>query len=274
MDLVADVSDEEIRSLTNSILVRYGLDFTCYEPKSLKRRIVRILNLFNLTSVHELWVKFLRDQNFVHTFMNELSVGMTSMFRDPILWKSLKRIVNHYQKNQTIKIWHSGCSTGEEVFSMGILLRELKMQEKSTAYCTDINLVAMDEAQQGVYHKIKMIENERNYKEYNIYGDFSKYYQAQSTTVQMDISLINHATFAYQNLITDTFSSGFDIIFCRNVMIYFDNAAKTKLLDKFYKALNPGGLFIIGFFDTMGYLMDDRHFKMIDEQAKIFQKIN
>lgn len=273
MELVADVSDEEVKSLTNSILVRYGIDFTCYEPKSLKRRIVRIINLFNLTSVHELWVKFLRDQQFIHTFMNEISVGMTSMFRDPVLWSSLKRLLAKYEKGPSLKIWHSGCSTGEEVFSMGILLRELRLQELTAAYCTDINIAAMDEAQRGVYHKIKMIENERNYKEYNLYGDFAKYYVPVGVNVQMDISLINHATFAYQNLITDNFPSGFDIIFCRNVMIYFDNLAKMKLLEKFYTALNPGGLFIIGFFDTMGHLMDDRHFKLIDERAKIFQKV-
>jgi chemotaxis protein methyltransferase CheR len=88
------VSDEEIASLTQSILTRYGIDFTCYEPKSLKRRIIRVLNLFELTSAHDLWVKFLRDPTFIKTFMNEISVGMTSMFRDPILWKNLKKRLN------------------------------------------------------------------------------------------------------------------------------------------------------------------------------------
>src|SRR5882757_8815531 len=91
MQLIQDVSEEEMNSLTQSILIRYGIDFTCYEPKSLRRRIIRVMNLFNVPTIHELWVKFLGDPQFIHVFMNEISVGMTSMFRDPVLWKSLKR---------------------------------------------------------------------------------------------------------------------------------------------------------------------------------------
>ncbi len=273
MGLIVDVTDEELTSLTQSILTRYGIDFTCYEPKSLKRRIIRALNFFNFSSIHDLWVKLLSDAKFIHTLMNEISVGMTSMFRDPVLWKNLKRRVHAtYKSKSSLSIWHSGCSTGEEVYTMGILLKELQMHEMATAHCTDINLAAIEEAKSGIYHKIKMIENEANFKQYNTYGDFSKYYQADHKHAHMNLDLINHAHFAYHNLITDPFPKGFDIIFCRNVMIYFDTTAKLKLLEKFYQALNPGGYFIIGFFDTMGYLMDNKQFELIDEEAKIFQK--
>jgi chemotaxis protein methyltransferase CheR len=274
MPLIHDVTEEELNSLTQSILTRYGIDFTCYEPKSLKRRIIRILNLFNLGSVHDLWVKFLRDSTFIRTFMNEISVGMTSMFRDPILWKSLKRRLNaEFHMRSSISIWHAGCSTGEEVYSMGIVLRETNLHEKATAYCSDFNEAALREAQEGVYHKIKMIENESGYREYNAFSDFSKYYESNGKSAQMDLNLIKHAKFEYHNLITDAYPQGFDLIFCRNVMIYFDNAAKLKLLEKFHHSLNPGGYFIIGFFDTMGHLMDNDKFKLVDETSKIFQKI-
>lgn len=270
---VPEVSDEEVASLTQSIRTRYGIDFTCYEPKSLKRRIIRILGILELSSIHDLWIKFLREQNFIQRFMNEISVGMTSMFRDPVLWKGLKtRMVESGADRPELNIWHSGCSTGEEVYSMSIMLRELNIHHKAKALCTDINQAAIDEARSGVYHKIKMIENEANYKQYNTTGDFTQYYKSDGMHVNMDLSLLNHAKFTYHNLITDNFPQSLDIIFCRNVMIYFDTSAKQKLLTKFYSALKPGGYFVIGFFDTLGSLVDNDQFSMVDPQAKIFQK--
>jgi chemotaxis protein methyltransferase CheR len=205
--------------------------------------------------------------------MNEVSVGMTSMFRDPILWKNLKQLLPEkcIQAN-AISIWHAGCSTGEEVYSLGILLEETELKGKARALATDFNRNAIQEATDGVYHKIKMIENQTNYREFNPISDFTKYYSSDGKSAKMNPQLIEHVTFEYQNLITDPFPSGFDIIFCRNVMIYFDSIAKKKVLSKFYESLNPGGYFIIGFFDTMGYLMDNDKFKLVNEQAKIFQR--
>lgn len=267
------VTEEELNSLTSSILTRYGIDFTCYEPKSLRRRILRVLNHLGLSTIHELWLRFLKDPEFVHLFMNEISVGMTSMFRDPVLWKNLKsRVPADYGKKSELSVWHAGCSTGEEVYSMGILLRELKLQDKTKALATDFNKNAIEEAKKGVYHKIKMIENENNYKVISPLHDFTQYFTKEGMYDTMDPLLIKHTTFKYHNLITDTFPQGFDIIFCRNVMIYFDTIAKTKLLEKFHSALNPGGIFIIGFFDTMMLLMDNKKFALVDEEAKIFRK--
>lgn len=267
------VTEEEMNALTQSILTRYGIDFTCYEPKSLRRRIIRVLNHLNLLSIHDLWLRFLRDPEFVHVFMNEISVGMTSMFRDPLLWRKLKRRVpSDYSQKEELTIWHAGCSTGEEVYSMGILLREVNLQHKAKALATDFNKNAIEDAKKGVYHKIKMIENENNYREVSPLHDFSQYYKKEGMYDTMDPALIGHTSFQYHNLITDTFPKGFDIIFCRNVMIYFDTIAKTKLLDRFYEALNPGGIFIIGFFDTMMLLMDNKKFELVDEGAKIFRK--
>ncbi len=271
-----DVTDFELQSLTQSILTRYGIDFTCYEPKSLKRRIIRVINNFELESVHNLWVKFLRDPKFVFTFMNEISVGMTSMFRDPILWKNIKSLLrNEFNQKANIDIWHAGCSTGEEVFTMGIVLKEVNLIHKVKAVATDFNQDAIATAQSGIYHKIKMIENENNYKQFNAFSDFAQYYTRESSDCKMDLSLTSHSKYSYQNLITDLPPSPgmFDIIFCRNVMIYFDSKAKENLLEKFYNALKPKGLFIIGFFDTMGHLNDSNKFNLINEEAKIFRKL-
>ena len=270
---VVDVTDAEVQSICQSILTRYGIDFICYEPKSLKRRIIRVINNQDLSSIHDLWVKFLRDPTFVYTFMNEISVGMTSMFRDPMLWKNLKkRMERDYLANPLFNIWHVGCSTGEEVFSMSILLKESNMLQMANAVATDFNQDAIAIARQGVYPKIGMIENENNYKNYNPLSGFDRYYKKDDNECAMDLGLINHVTFSYQNLITDPvhIPGLFDIIFCRNVMIYFDTKAKEELLAKFYNALKPGGYFMIGFFDTMNYLINNDRFELVDDQAKIF----
>jgi chemotaxis protein methyltransferase CheR len=274
MTWVREVTEEEMNSLTQSILTRYGIDFTCYEPKSLRRRIVRVMNLFNLASIHDLWVKFLHDSQFIQLFMNEVSVGMTSMFRDPTFWSSLKkRMLNELRHKPSINIWHAGCSTGEEVYSMGILLSEVGLQAKTKALATDINEVALNEAKSGIYHKIKMIENETNYRQVTSYRDFARYYTVvDHGHVKMNQELVSHVTFGYQNLITDRFGSGYDIIFCRNVMIYFDTAAKRKLLDRFYDALNPGGYFIIGFYDAVSSLVDENKFELVDGESRMFRK--
>lgn len=274
MQLIQDVSEEEMNSLTQSILIRYGIDFTCYEPKSLRRRIIRVMNLYSVPSIHELWVKFLGDPQFIHVFMNEISVGMTSMFRDPVLWKSLKkRLPEDFKTKNSLSVWHAGCSTGEEVYSLGILLKETSLHNKSKALATDFNKNAIEEAKSGIYHKIKMIENETNYREFNPTSSFSSYHTSDSKYATMNPDLIKHTDFKYHNLITDSFPTGFDLILCRNVMIYFDTIAKKKLLGKFYDALNPGGYFIIGFFDALSQFIDTTKFQLVDEEAKIFQKL-
>ncbi len=228
-----------------------------------------------MTSTFELWTKFLKERDFIFSFMNDISVGMTSMFRDPLMWKSLKHIVHKkYQYANKIQLWHSGCSTGEEVYSMGILLKEAELISKVNAIATDINHDAMREAKEGLYYKIKMVENEKNYLEYNKYGNIGRYYESDGKLVRMNSELIQHVKFDYQNLITEKPPAPgiFDIIFCRNVMIYFDNAAKEKILDKFYSALKPDGLLIIGFYDTMLPILKQHLFVFEDEAAKIFRK--
>lgn len=268
------VTEEEVSALAHAILKRHGIDFTCYEPKSLRRRVIRAISVLGFTSIHEMWVQILKDQNFIHRFMDEVSVGLTAMFRDPILWKTLK---NHlpkiYERNGGVDIWHAGCSTGEEVYTMGMVLEETQGLKHSKALATDISLEAINTAKKGEYHKIKLIEYEKNYKEYNVFGNFSKYYTRTESAAQFGSHLINHVDFRYHNLITDECVGKFDIVFCRNVMIYFDNPAKTKLMERFHRVLKPGGLFIIGFYDAVLPMIDTSRFGLVDLDAKIFKAL-
>lgn len=267
------ISDEELKSLTDAIQQRHGIDFSCYEPKSLKRRVVRALHVFNLTAIHELWIKILRDHSFIYPFMDEISVGLTSMFRDPILWTRMRKLLKEelFNKNE-LSIWHAGCSTGEEVFTMGIVLRESNYPKPVKAWATDISNQAMAIAKRGEYNIMKLDEYEQNYRNFNSSSTLKKYYSTNNSSAFLDTSLINHVTFDHHNLVTDPFTRKYDIIFCRNVMIYFDNAAKQKIFKKFYESLNPNGLFIIGFYDAVLPMIDPTLFTVLDMDSKIFQK--
>jgi chemotaxis protein methyltransferase CheR len=267
------ITDEELKSLTDAIQKRHGIDFSCYEQKSLKRRIIRSLHVFKFNGIHELWIRILKDHGFIYPFMDEISVGLTSMFRDPVLWKKLRYLLQtNFFPNSNITIWHAGCSTGEEVYSMGIVLRETNAGKQAKAFATDISNQAIATAQAGKYHILKLDEYNNNYREFNSAGSLNKYYRANENEGAMDTSLISHVNFEYHNLITGIFNRKYDIIFCRNVMIYFDNDAKKKLFERFYDSLNKNGLLIIGFYDAVLPMLDASKFSIYDMDAKIFQK--
>jgi chemotaxis protein methyltransferase CheR len=269
------ISDEELKSLTDAIQQRHGIDFSCYEPKSLKRRIIRVLHIFQLHAVHELWMKILKDRAFIYPFMDEISVGLTSMFRDPVLWKRMRTLLTgDLSTKKRLSIWHAGCSTGEEVYTMGIVLKESLFTRPVSAKATDISNQAMDTAKKGEFNVLKMKEYNLNYQQYNATGSLKRHYAENGDVATMNPDLIRHVSFEYHNLITSPFVEKYDIIFCRNVMIYFDNEAKRKLFDKFHASLNPDGLFIIGFYDAVLPLIDVSKFKVLDMDAKIFQKVS
>lgn len=268
------VSDEELQSLTQAIFQRHGIDFTCYERLSLKRRVIRALGVFNVDSVHALWRLILRDRTFIYTFMDEVSVGLTAMFRDPVLWRKMQQLLNgDLAKKSELTVWHAGCSSGEEIYTFGIVLQESIFINTVTALATDISKQAIEQAQRGGYHALKFSEYEQNYKAFNPNGSLKRYSTSGSGMFQMQSNLIRHVSFEYHNLITDPFPINLDIIFCRNVMIYFDSGAKLKLLKKFYESLKPGGLLIIGFYDAVIPLIDPHQFDILDIEAKIFVRL-
>lgn len=269
-----EISNEELSSLTGAIMTRHGIDFTCYEPKSLKRRMVRALSVFKLNSVHELWVKILKDVDFVHPFINELSVGLTSMFRDPTFWQRMSGIVPTLVKERgNLDVWHAGCSSGEEVYSFNILLRELDLEGRVRSFASDMNTDALEQAKRGTYHLMKLTEYDHKYKDYSGSAGLDRYYRTDDKNGVMDPTLIREVKFGQNNLITDTNRNKYDIIFCRNVMIYFDAGAKKLVLDKFYHNLKPGGLLIIGFFDALVPVIDKDRFSFFDLNNKIFMRI-
>lgn len=270
-----EITDEELNSLTSAIMARHGIDFTCYEPKSLKRRVTRALSVFKLNCIHDLWLKILHERDFVHSFVNELSVGLTEMFRDPFFWQKLGTLLPAliHEKGK-IDVWHAGCSSGEEVYTLSILLREQGFEGKASALATDINTNALNQAKKGKYHQLKFKDYNYNYLKYKSNGTgLSQYYTDDGRYGIMHKELVKHVIFDKSNLITDHVDQTFDIIFCRNVMIYFDIDAKKMVLEKLYNNLRPGGLLVIGFFDALIPIIDKARFQIFDLNNKIFKKV-
>ena len=267
------ITDEELHSLTHAILRRYDIDFTCYEPLSLKRRIARSVSVLQLDSIHDLWVKLLRDRSFIYPFIDEVSVGLTAMFRDPVLWSYLKEeLLETLRPKDQITLWHAGCSTGEEVYTMGIVLQEKGLLTKTRGVATDISESALAVAKGGSYHELKKDEYASNYLQYHPHGLFRRYYQATDEGVHMKPALIEHVEFRMHNIITQPPPGKFDIIFCRNVMIYFDLPSKVRLLNQFYDHLHEGGYLVIGFYDALVPLIDKEKYYTVNLKAKVFQK--
>jgi len=268
------ITDEELKSLTDAIQKRHRPDFSVYEPKLWKRRIARALHVFSIRSIQEVWARILGDHSFIYSFLDEISAGQTAMFRDPILWRKLKVLIaDGFFPERELSIWHAGCPTGEEVCTMGIVLKEASFPFPCNALATDISNHAIQTAKKGEYPFLKMNEYEENYRAYNPNGNVKRYFQISDEGASMNQDLIRHVQYENHNLLRGPFHKKFDIIFCRNVMIYFDNVAKRKLFERFHGSLNDGGLLIIGFHDDLLPSVDLGKFRVLDIDAKIFQKV-
>jgi chemotaxis protein methyltransferase CheR len=272
-----DITLDELEALNNAILARHGIDFTNYEPKSFSRRVSRAIDYFGFENLMEMWTKLLQDRKFLFDFIDQITVGMTSLFRDPQMWKFLKNdiLLNYKQENKKIDIWHAGCSTGEETYSLGVLLQELKIQSRVRAVATDLNRESIEKSKSGVYDKLTLRQNEVQFSEYTPFKKLEEYYSEESPKeFKMNTDLVSHCNYKVSNMISDEppFPGRFDVIFCRNVLIYFDTQLKEEMLNKFYNALKPDGFLVVGYFDALLPVINKDHWHFYNLGAKIFQK--
>lgn len=250
---------------------RYGLDFTNYEPSSLKRGIVRLMLKNKMESIIELWSKVLKDADFFNSAIDDLLVNLTELFRNPDVWLKLRNEVLPMLNTHNLKIWHAGCSTGEEVYTMTFILDELNLLNKSRLVATDLSKTALNKAKKGQYsidllnQYVKPLINFFPSKTLYDYFDKEEKYATIKPKYQSRVSFQKH------NLVKDAMDDQYDIIFCRNVMIYFDDKLKKRVLDLLNSHLKPGGYIIIGYYDILpdyGKLL----FKPYDVKTRIYQK--
>lgn len=267
-----EISDEELEAINKAIEARYGIDFSSYEKGSFKRRVNRVINKLELKGVLELWNNILKKPDFIYEFINELTVGLTELFRNPDLWVHLRdEVLPSYKHKGKINIWHAGCSTGEEVYSTAITAYEAGLKNKTHQHATDINTKFLKQAEAGLYPPYLEDPFRKNYAQFNPHKNLDEYFSIDRQGLKVRPFLKNNIDFETSNLVRDVPKGSFELILCRNVMIYFDTPLKMKLLKIFEDLLTDDGYLIIGYFDAMP-LKFKEHFQVADPVYKLFRK--
>ena len=240
---IEDVPISELRNLITRINDTYDYNFGDYALASFKRRIINMLNDRQFGSCEELLQVILRSQEDFSEFLADITVNTTEMFRDPEFWKYFKdQCLALFSDKSSIKIWHAGCSSGEEVFSMAILLEEAGIYDKCNLTATDISHAILEKAEKGEYSLSKLEINTKNYQKFDGKHTLDKYYTQEGRKVKFDPALLRNVTFREHNLAKKEQIGKFDIIICRNVMIYFNSNLQDEVYKLFHKSLVNGGL--------------------------------
>lgn len=273
MPVEAIIQDEEVEVLLNDLIQNYGYDFTEYSPASLKRRINRLFILDRFPSFAEYRYRLKSDPEYMKRFVEQITVTVTEMFRDPSFYKTLRHeILPSLGTYPFIRIWHAGCSTGEEVYSMAILLKEENLFHKSLLYATDINPDVLEKSRHGIFPLSSMKQYSENYILSGGKKDFSTYYSANYDRAKFDESLTRRMIFSTHNLVSDHSFNEFQLILCRNVLIYFDKNLQSKVFELFYGSLENLGYLALGSKETLRFSPVASKFKQVSAE-KIWRKV-
>lgn len=271
----ANVSDAQYKDLLESIRFVYGYDFTEYAEASVRRRIDYFMASHKVGSVELLKHNVLSDERLFEEFIQEISVTVTEMFRDPVFYKSLRvQVMKRLATYPFIKVWIAGCATGEEVYSVAIVLKEADLLHRSVIYATDINQKSLLMAKDGIFPASNMKGYTMNYQESGGTGSFSQYYKAKYNSVMFDRSLKQNIVFSSHNLAVDRAFNEFQLIICRNVMIYFNQQLQNKVINLFYESLCPFGFLCLGNKESLLFSDNRKNFDDIDRKEKIYMKVS
>ena len=263
----------EMELLLDAVYRRYGYDFRNYAQASLVRRLRQALASEGAENFSALTHALLHDSVVFDRVLNQLSINVTEMFRDPEFYKVLREeLVPTLRAYDHFKVWHAGCATGEEVYSMAILLREEGLYERAQIYATDLDPTALHKARQGVYPLDKIKLYTANYQRAGGRRSFSDYYHADDRFAVIDSRLRENVLFADHNLVTDGVFGEMQVIFCRNVMIYFDRELQNKVLRLFHDSLSPGGFLCLGEKESVRYSIVSDRFEDVDKRRRVYRK--
>lgn len=267
------IKDEELDLLLNELIQTYGYDFTNYAKASLKRRVNRLLVIDRFPSFAELFYTIKNDPHYLKHLVEELTVNVTEMFRDPLVFKTIReQVLPVLATHPFIRIWHAGCATGEEVYSMAILLQEANLLHKSLLYATDLNASVIENIRRGIFPLNAMKQYSENYILSGGKKDFSSYYTAKYQWVKFDEELKTKMIVATHNLVSDRSFNEFQLILCRNVLIYFDKDLQDKVLTLFDESLEKLGFLVLGTKENIRFSPLAKKFIQIDHKEKIWRK--
>ncbi|MBO9152362.1 CheR family methyltransferase [Chitinophaga sp. GCM10012297] len=267
------VEDKQIDVLLEEIMDKYGYNFAQYARPSLKRRINRLFVLNRFGDYAGFRNKILFDADYFRHFVEEITVNVTEMFRDPHFYKCLREdVLPKLAKAPFIRVWHAGCSTGEEVYSMAILLQEAGLLQKSLLYATDINPGVLEKLRKGIFPLRYMKQFSENYIQSGGTDDFSKYYAARYDWAKFDEQLTKKMVISPHNLATDRSFNEFQLILCRNVLIYFNKELQHKALQLFDDSLEINGFLALGSKENLKYSPLAYKYRQFPHRQRIWQK--
>ena len=265
--------DIEIRLLIQAIYEKYGYDFRNYSQAHIKRRVINRLNLSGMGNISDMIHEVLINHKFVDQLLMDLSINVTEMFRDPSFYKAVReQVVPVLKTYPFIKIWHAGCSSGEEVYSMAILLREEGLYNRTQIYATDFNPVIIKQAREGIYPINRMKEFTMNYQKAGGKSAFSDYYTANYESAKILDTFKKNIVFATHNLVTDSVFAEVHMVVCRNVLIYFDRNLQDKVIGLFSDSLTGGGVLCLGSKESMQFSRFNHNFESLVKGERIYIK--
>ena len=265
--------DIEIRLLIEAIYLKYSYDFRDYSGASVKRRIVHALRQMECATVSALQARVLHEPTAFMELLQYLTIPVSEMFRDPEHFLAIRRdVVPLLKTYPSLKIWIAGCSTGEEVYSMAILLREEGLLERTIIYATDINPTSLEKAKQGIYSMESVRLYTQNYQRAGGQRPFADYYTAAYGNAIFDSSLRENVTFADHSLATDSVFSETHLVSCRNVLIYFNKGLQDRAFGLFHESLCHRGFLVLGSRETLDFSAYSSRFETLVRPERIYRK--
>lgn len=269
----AAIEPLEIDLLLETIFRRYGYDFRSYARASIERRAKQFAAQAGCASVSELIPIVLHDEDLFSRLARYFSISVTEMFRDPLVYSAVReKVVPLLRTWPHFKVWHAGCATGEEAYSLAIVLKEEGVYDRATIYATDFNDEALERAREGVYEAGKMREATQNYQRSGGKASFSEHYHASYDSAVMDASLKERITFANHNLTVDEVFGEMHLVFCRNVLIYFNRELQNRALRLFTESLVHGGFLCLGTKEDIRFSDVQDRYEVVDRKARIYKK--
>jgi chemotaxis protein methyltransferase CheR len=263
----------EVKLLLEAINMKYGYDFRNYSSAHMKRRILNRMSVDGIANITEMQYRILYDKVFFNSVLADFSINVTEMFRDPSFYKTFRKTVVPILKTYPfIRIWHAGCSTGEEVYSMAILLKEEGLYDRAQIYATDFNKIVLQKAKEGIYHINDIKEYTYNYQQAGGKSSFSDYYIAQYDSVVLESSLKKKITFAEHNLVTDGVFGEMHVILCKNVLIYFNKELQSSVIKLFSDSLSNGCFLCLGLKESTKFSTSADRFEEFVSSEKIYRK--
>ncbi len=270
-----DIEISELRELTEFIKSKHEYDFTDYAMSSFRRRVFRFLELYKIASVSMLIEKLKSEPDFIDNFVDEITVNVTEMFRDPSFWREVRDhiIPNILLNHKKINIWHAGCSSGEEVFSMSILLREMGIDDRVRLIATDLDTTILERAKKATITLKNMELNQKNYVRFQGTKNLSDYFNIVNDKAVIKPEIVDSISFREHDLVKGGIFNKFDLVLCRNVMIYFNQTLQNEVLKKLHESLFKHGYLIIGSKESLIWCEIANKFIVVNNEEKIYKKI-